>query len=79
MKINHVKKITDCKHLNLFSIRYNDRESCEKQWIFASRSKRLNPLEQDREQASDIIENNRIKFDVKSWIVLNTFASQGIL
>lgn len=191
MKINTVKKITDCKHLNLFSIRYNDRGNCEKQWIFASRSERLNPFEKDytkpdavvivpyhkqeeklvvikefrvaidgyqygfpaglvdkdesveqagkrelfeetgltvtkvlkkspavfsssgmtdesvsmmfvecegrptsrfneasedievmmlsREQASDIVCDSRIKFDVKLWIVLNTFASQGII
>jgi ADP-ribose pyrophosphatase len=191
MKINTVKKITDCKYLNLFSIHYQDRVNHEKQWIFASRSERLNPFEQDytkpdavvivpfhiqekklvvikefrvaiggyqygfpaglvdkdesveqagkrelfeetgltatkilkkspavfsssgmtdesismmfveceghptsrfneasedievmmlsREQASDIVCDNRIKFDVKLWIVLNTFASQGII
>lgn len=45
MKINKVKKITDCKYLNLFSISYNDRINSEKEWIFASRSKKLNPLE----------------------------------
>ncbi|SDU37524.1 NUDIX hydrolase [Desulfobacula phenolica] len=191
MKINTVKKITDCKYLNLFSICYNDRVNHEKQWIFASRSERLNPFEQDytkpnavvivpyhiqekklvvikefrvaiggyqygfpaglvdkdesveqagkrelfeetgltatkilkkspavfsssgmtdesvsmmfveckghptssfneasedievmmlsRKQASDIICDNKIKFDVKLWIVLNIFASQGII
>ncbi len=47
MKINKVKKITDCQHLNLFSINYKDRKNCEKKWIFASRSKQLNPLEKD--------------------------------
>ncbi|MCD4723156.1 MAG: NUDIX hydrolase [Desulfobacula sp.] len=47
MEINNVKKITDCKYLNLFSITYKDRVNCEKEWIFASRSKRLNPLEKD--------------------------------
>ena len=45
MKINTVKKITNCKHLNLFSIDYTDRVNCEKQWIFASRSQHGNPLE----------------------------------
>ncbi|MBU8912270.1 MAG: NUDIX hydrolase [Desulfobacterales bacterium] len=191
MKINNVKKITDCKYLNLFSINYKDRINCEKQWIFASRSNRLNPLEKDytkpdavvivplhkpeskivvikefrvalggyqygfpagladtgetveqtgkrelfeetgltvtkvlkkspaifsssgmtdesisllfvecegrptsrfneasedievmmlsREQASDILNGNQIKFDVKSWIILDIFASQGII
>lgn len=47
MKINNVKKITDCKYLNLFSIDYKDRFNCEKEWIFASRSKQLNPLEKE--------------------------------
>jgi len=191
MKINTVKKITDCNYLNLFSISYKDRINCEKQWIFASRSNRLNPLEKNhtkpdavvivpfhipekklvlikefrvalggyqygfpaglvdsgetieqtgkrelfeetgltitkvlkkspaifsssgmtdesislvfveceghptsrfneasedievmmlsREQASDILYDNKIKFDVKSWIILNTFATQGII
>jgi len=46
MKINTVKKITDCKYLNLFSISYNDQINCKKEWIFASRSKKLNPLEE---------------------------------
>ena len=48
MKINTVKKITNCKHLNLFSITYKDRIDCEKEWIFASRSNHLNPLEKER-------------------------------
>ena len=47
MKINKVKKITNCQHLNLFSINYRDRVNCEKEWFFASRSKGLNPLEKD--------------------------------
>ncbi len=47
MKINKIKKITDCRHLNLFSINYKDRKNCEKEWIFASRSTKLNPLEKD--------------------------------
>jgi len=191
MKINNVKKITDCKYLNLFSINYKDRLNCKKEWIFASRSKQLNPLEKEgakpdavvivpvykqedklviikefrlalggyqygfpaglvdsgetveqagkrelfeetgltvtkvlkkspvifsssgmtdesisllfvecegqptnsfneasedievmmlsREQASDILYNDQIKFDVKSWIVLSTFVSQGVI
>ena len=191
MKINKVKKITDRQHLNLFLINYKDRKNCEKEWIFASRSKDLNPLEKDytmpdavvivpfhiqekklvvikefrvslggyqygfpaglmdigetveqagkrelfeetgltltrvlkkspaifsssgmtdesisllfveckgsptsffneasedievmmlsQKQALDILCSNRIKFDVKSWIVLNTFASQGVI
>ncbi len=47
MKVNVVKKITDCRYLNLFSIDYKDRKDKEKQWVFASRSEKSNPLEQD--------------------------------
>ena len=37
MNIVEVKKISDCDHLNLFSIRYKDRLDNEKSWVFASR------------------------------------------
>ena len=47
VKINSVKKLTDYKHLNLFSVSYSDREKCKKQWIFSSRSKNLNPLDKN--------------------------------
>ncbi len=47
MEINNIKKLTDYRHLNLFSIDYKDRENYEKQWIFSSRSKRLNPLKKN--------------------------------
>ncbi len=46
MKIKNVKKITDQKHLNLFSVNYEDRVSSDKQWVFASRSAASNPIEQ---------------------------------
>ena len=55
MKINDVKKITDCKHLNLFSITYEDQVNREKQWIFASRSGRLNPLEKDHTKPDAVV------------------------
>ena len=45
MEINNVKKLTDYKHLNLFSVNYTDRKNYDKQWIFASRSQDINPLE----------------------------------
>ena len=47
VEINSVKKLTDYKHLNLFSVYYKDRENCEKEWIFSSRSNQLNPLEKE--------------------------------
>jgi len=55
MKINSVKKITDCKYLNLFSINYKDRVNCEKEWIFASRSNQANPLEKDDENPDAVV------------------------
>jgi ADP-ribose pyrophosphatase len=45
VEIKSVKKLTDYKHMNIFSINYKDRENCGKKWIFSSRSKYLNPLE----------------------------------
>ena len=45
MEIKSVKKLTDCKYLNLFYVNYKDRKNCDKEWIFSSRSKQLNPLE----------------------------------
>ncbi|MCP4723168.1 MAG: NUDIX hydrolase [Desulfobacteraceae bacterium] len=47
MEISHIEKITDCKHLNLFSIQYRDRAENIKNWVFASRSHLPNPLNQE--------------------------------
>ncbi|MBU1344227.1 MAG: NUDIX hydrolase [Proteobacteria bacterium] len=55
MKITSVKKITDCKFLNLFSIQYEDQINCEKQWIFASRSTQLNPLEKKHKRPDAVV------------------------
>ncbi len=55
MEINGVRKITDCRYLNLFSIHYKDRKACEKNWIFASRSKLSNPLEKDYTQPDAVV------------------------
>lgn len=45
MKIKKLDKVTDYPYLNLFSILYEDRLKQEKQYVFASRSKTSNPLE----------------------------------
>ena len=55
MEIKSVKKITDYKHLNLFSINYQDRESCEKEWVFSSRSRHLNPLEKNHTNPDAVV------------------------
>ncbi|MCP3944898.1 MAG: NUDIX hydrolase [Desulfobacteraceae bacterium] len=47
MEICRIKKISDCKHLNLFSIQYKDRGDNIKNWVFASRSSLSNPLNQE--------------------------------
>ncbi|WP_022663730.1 NUDIX hydrolase [Desulfospira joergensenii] len=39
MRITRVEKITDLKHLNLFSMEYRDRKEQEKTWVYASRKK----------------------------------------
>jgi len=38
MDIMQLKKETDFRHLNLFSVKYSDRIGKEKSWVFASRS-----------------------------------------
>lgn len=38
MKIKDIKKITDHRYVNLFSVRYRDQASQEKNWVYASRS-----------------------------------------
>jgi len=55
VEIKSVKKLTDCKHLNLFSINYQDRENCGKKWIFSSRSKHLNPLEKNHTNPDAVV------------------------
>ncbi len=43
MKICSIKKITDCKHLNLISVQYQDRQDSMKNWIYASRGNSQGP------------------------------------
>jgi ADP-ribose pyrophosphatase len=45
MEIKSVKKISNLKHLNIFSIQYLDQKNADKNWIFASRSGDSNPLD----------------------------------
>ncbi len=72
MEINNVQKLTDYKFLNLFSVDYKDRKHCDKQWIFASRSKGLNPLDKNYINPDAVI---IIPFHVKEkkLIVINEF------
>jgi ADP-ribose pyrophosphatase len=44
MEICQIEKLTDCKHVNLFSIQYRDRAENIKSWVFASRSQDPDPL-----------------------------------
>ncbi|MFH2093204.1 MAG: NUDIX hydrolase [Pseudomonadota bacterium] len=55
MIINGVKKITNCRFLNLFSIQYKDQKDHEKEWIFASRSKYENPVENMSKQPDAVV------------------------
>lgn len=45
MKLIDIQKVTDFKHLNLFSTAYRDKADQLKSWIFASRSEK--PFERD--------------------------------
>ncbi len=55
MKIKKVCKITDFRHLNLYSIFYTDRMKADKQWIFASRSTHSNPLSADADKPDAVV------------------------
>ena len=55
MNIKQVDKITDFRHLNLYSILYEDRDKNEKNWIFASRSDLSNPLEKQGYQPDAVV------------------------
>jgi len=41
MNIKTVNKLTNKKHLNLFSVSYEDKKKTEKEWILASRSSKI--------------------------------------
>ncbi len=43
MQISGVHKLTDMRHLNLFSIEYQDKKGKDKTWTYASRSGPDNP------------------------------------
>lgn len=43
MRIENIRKITDCAHVNLYASRYRDRLDQEKTWIYASRADRAEP------------------------------------
>ncbi|MDD9304674.1 MAG: NUDIX hydrolase [Desulfobacter sp.] len=43
MKICNTTKITDQKHLNLVSVRYQDKNQSYKTWIYASRGNKIRP------------------------------------
>ena len=47
--------------------------------LFNEASEDIEVIMLSQKQALDILCSNTIKFDVKSWIVLNTFASQGVI
>jgi ADP-ribose pyrophosphatase len=55
MEICQIKKITDCKHVNLFSIQYRDRAKNIKNWVFASRSQDPDPLNQEKVGADAVV------------------------
>ncbi|RLB91252.1 MAG: NUDIX hydrolase [Deltaproteobacteria bacterium] len=55
MEICQIEKITDCKHVNLFSIQYRDRAKNIKNWVFASRSQDPDPLKQERRTADAVV------------------------
>jgi len=55
MEICQIEKITDCKHLNLFSVQYKDRGKNLKNWVFASRSDLSNPLGNESKRVDAVV------------------------
>lgn len=55
MDISKIEKLTDFKHLNLFSIKYEDRTKKPKSWIFASRSE-IPSVMQKKDNTDGILE-----------------------
>lgn len=55
LEICRIEKITDCKHLNLFSIQYRDRAKNMKNWVFASRSFLPNPLDRAKGHVDAVV------------------------
>lgn len=51
MNIKMVSKLTNFKYLNLFSVKYEDKQKIEKDWIVASRSSKI-------AQKNDQVENS---------------------
>jgi ADP-ribose pyrophosphatase len=43
MQISDIHKLTDLRHLNLFSVHYRDKKGKDKIWTYASRSRLDNP------------------------------------
>jgi ADP-ribose pyrophosphatase len=69
MKIKNIKKITDLRHLNLFSVSYEDRENSNKQWVFASRSEVSNPIAQEHNLPDAVVIVPYHKFNKKLVLI----------
>ena len=54
MEIREIKKISDQHHLNLFSLSYLDQRGSEKSWVFASR-KRVPEVVDETPPAADAV------------------------
>lgn len=55
MIINHVKKLTDYRFVNLFSAQYTDRKANEKEWIFASRKPDADMLQNHKDRPDAVV------------------------
>ena len=55
MELIELTKMTDFKHVNLFSMGYRDKNGCNKDWIFASRRKTPLAAPEGREHADAVV------------------------
>lgn len=70
MEIKDVKKLTDCSFLNLFSVQYKDQGNRDKEWVFASRSKKENPL-MDKDLRPDAVVIVPFHTKLKKLVLIN--------
>ncbi len=72
MEIREIKKISDQHHLNLFSLSYLDQRGSEKSWVFASR-KKVPEVVDERPPAADAVVIVPFHMEKKKLVMIREF------